>query len=104
MKIITIQKIGYNHPRSANWSYGVYSINFINTKDSYHTSITVKETFGGDVRFIDYVKKTFNVDILQIKDVHVRTGLPLIAHITSLATIDTKPDDEVIALLTNFLK
>jgi len=51
MKIITISKIGYNHPSQANWSYGIWKIDTIDTEKEYNMSYTVSETFGGDSRF-----------------------------------------------------
>lgn len=50
MKLVNISKIGYNHPSGANWSYGIWKIDLINTNQSYQMSYTVRETFGGDYR------------------------------------------------------
>jgi len=50
MKYINISKIGYNHPSQANWSYGVWKVDCIDTDQPYNMSYTVKEAFGGDSR------------------------------------------------------
>ena len=51
MKIITYSKVGYNHPSQANWSYGIFKVDTIDTEQNYCMSYTVKEQFGGDSRF-----------------------------------------------------
>jgi hypothetical protein len=50
MKLINISKIGYNHPSGANWSYGIWKIDLIDTDKPYQMSYTARETFGGDER------------------------------------------------------
>lgn len=51
MKLITLSKIGYNHPSQANWSYWIWKVDLIDTTQPYCMSYTVRETFGGDSRF-----------------------------------------------------
>jgi hypothetical protein len=55
--IITYSNIGYNHPAGANWAHGVYKVDIINTNQEYCASYTTKETFGGDARFCQEMKK-----------------------------------------------
>lgn len=50
-KLITYSKIGYNAPSQANWSYGIWKVDCIDTDKSYCISYTVYENFGGDSRF-----------------------------------------------------
>lgn len=50
MKIVTLSRIGYNAPQGANWSYGIWKIDLIDTENVYCMSYTVKENFGGDSR------------------------------------------------------
>ena len=49
-KIITLSKIGYNAPSGANWCYGIWKLDLINTNQSYNISYTLKEKFGGNSR------------------------------------------------------
>lgn len=51
MKLITYSRVGYNHPSQANWSWGIFKVDLIDTKYSYNMAYTVKENFGGDSRF-----------------------------------------------------
>ena len=69
MKIITISRIGYNHPRSANWSYGIWKIDTIDTDKYYNMSYVVKETFGGDSRFRNKIKELTNYEVIETKGV-----------------------------------
>ena len=50
MKLINLSQVGYNHPSQANWSYGIWKIDLIDTDQSYQMSYTVRENFGGDDR------------------------------------------------------
>jgi hypothetical protein len=68
MKIITISKIGYNAPSQANWAYGIWKIDTIDTGQSYNMSYTVKETFGGDSRLRDILEKN-NIKLIETKAV-----------------------------------
>lgn len=57
MKLITISKVGYNHPSQANWSYGVWKVDLIDSESHpYCMSYTTKENFGGDYRFTQALK------------------------------------------------
>ena len=67
MKLVTISSVGYNSPTQANWSYGIYKIDLIDTKDDYCMSYTVSETFGGNVRFAKELKKK-RVRVIEQKE------------------------------------
>lgn len=69
MKIITISKIGYNAPSQANWAYGIWKIDCIDTNNSYCMSYTVKENFGGDSRLRDILAKS-NITLIETKAVY----------------------------------
>lgn len=68
MKIITISKIGYNTPSQANWSYGIWKIDCIDTNNTYCMSYTVKENFGGDSRIRDTLLKS-GISLIETKGV-----------------------------------
>jgi len=91
MKIITYSKIGYNHPPQANWSYGIYKIDIINTKRPYNISFTVKETFGGEVRFKEELKKLLPKAIInEVTGVYTSTGTQKITGVSSMEDIESK--------------
>lgn len=69
MKIITISRIGYNHPINANWSYGIWKIDTIDTSKVYNMSYVVKETFGGDSRFRNEIRKLTGFEVIETKGV-----------------------------------
>lgn len=96
MKIITISKIGYNAPRNANWSYGIWKIDTINTDDQYSMSYTVKENFGGDSRLRREIPQ-----IIETKGVYTGTGTQ---KITGINKIPDMEDKEFIQTLKDFLK
>jgi hypothetical protein len=89
MKIITISKTGYNHPSTANWSYGIWKVDLIDTEQSYNMSYTVKETFGGDSRFRDILEKQ-NINILETKGIYTGTGTQKITGVAKLQDIESK--------------
>lgn len=69
MKIVTYSKIGYNHPSQANWSYGIFKVDIIDSKNDYAMSYTARETFGGDSRFRDKLKKQ-GIRVIETKGVY----------------------------------
>ena len=73
MKIITYSRIGYNHPSQANWSYGIWKVDLINTDNEYNLSHTVRENFGGDSRFREGLKK-LDISVIETKGVYTNTG------------------------------
>lgn len=96
MKIITISKIGYNHPSQANWNWGIWKLDLIDTDQPYCMSVTVKEQFGGDSRFKSIVKELYNIDIIETKGVYTGTGTPNITGVSKLDNIEGKEVDAII--------
>ena len=94
MKIITISQVGYNHPSQANWNWGIYKVDLINTDTSYALSHTVKEQFGGDSRFIQAIEKlqpeevNTEYKVIRTKDIYTKTGTPKITGISNLLYMD----------------
>jgi len=89
MKLITYSKVGYNHPSQANWSYGIWKIDLIDTDNDYCMSYTVKENFGGDSRFKKMLKELKNIKIIETKGVYTGTGTQKITGIASLPVMDS---------------
>jgi hypothetical protein len=89
MKLITISRVGYNAPSGANWAYGIWKIDAIDTEQIYNMSYTVKETFGGDSRFRDILEKQ-NIIILETKGIYTGTGTQKITGIAKLQDIESK--------------
>lgn len=100
MKIITISKIGYNAPKSANWSYGIWKIDLIDTDNVYSMSYTTKENFGGDSRLRSTVKEKFNYQILETKGVYTGTGTPKITGVSKMLNMEGK---ELLEIISEFL-
>lgn len=101
MKIITMSKIGYNHPSQANWSYGIWKIDLINTDDSYCMSYTVKENFGGDSRLRAKVREATGYNMIETKGVYTGTGTQ---KITGLSTLLEMEGSEIVEIIGEFLK
>ena len=97
MKIITMSKIGYNHPSQANWSYGIWKIDFINTSRDYNGSKIVKETFGGEKRFEASIIK-MGYTITETASVY---PLPKITGISKMLDIESS---ELIEVINDFIK
>jgi len=100
MKIITMSRIGYNHPIQANWSYNIWKIDLINTDQPYNMSYTVKETFGGDSRLRDSLD-ALNIAILETKAVYTSTGTQKITGIGQLMDIEGAKLLEIIKEFNN---
>lgn len=98
MKIITISKIGYNHPSQANWSWGIWKIDTIDTDNQYNMSYTTKEAFGGDSRIRDIIKEATGYTIIETKGV---LGCPNITGITKMTNME---DKEFINQLIEFIQ
>lgn len=98
MKIITISKIGYNHPSQANWNWGIWKIDTIDTDHLYNMSYTTKEAFGGDSRIRHAIKEATGYEILETKGV---IGTP---NITGIKNFQDMEDKDFIDLLINFIK
>lgn len=83
MKIITLSKIGYNAPSQANWCYGIWKIDTIDTKEKYQMSYLVKENFGGDYRLREQIPQ-----IIETKGVYTSTGTQKITGIAGLQNME----------------
>ena len=90
MKIITYSRIGYNHPSQANWNYGVFKVDFIDTSKDFCLSETVLDQFGSDSRFKNLLKDV-NILVIETKGVYTNTGTPKITGIRGLEKMDS-PD------------
>ncbi len=100
MKIVTISKIGYNHPSQANWSYGIWKIDLVHTDDSYCMSYTVKEKFGGDSRLRAKIKELTGYNMIETKGVYTGTGTQKITGVSKLLDMESK---EIIDIISEFL-
>jgi len=89
MKIITYSKIGYNAPSNANWNYGIWKIDLIDTEKDYCISYTVRETFGGESRFRSRWSNA-GLPIIQTKGVYTATGLQKITGISKMLDIESE--------------
>lgn len=96
MKLITLSKIGYNAPSQANWVYGIWKLDLIDTEQKYCMSHTLKEKFGGDSRL-----RAMFPDIIETKGVYTGTGTPKIAGIRGVLDMESK---EVEQIINDFLK
>lgn len=104
MKIITLQKIGYNHPSQANWSYTIWSIGFVDTDSNYCMSHTVKDAFGQYVelqREVEKANPNLKYKFIELKGVYTSTGTKKITGVSSMTAIDSK---EFIDLVVDFTK
>jgi len=101
MKIINISQIGYNHPSQANWSYSIFKIDTIDTKNDYNMSYTVKEAFTSDSQLARELSEILKTKVLCTKSVYTGTGTP---KITGINKISNSKDKELINNLKDFLK
>ena len=101
-KIITVQKIGYNHPSQANWSYEVYSIGLIDTKNRYHVSYILKGAFTSDFQWTKEVEEKLKMDIpfMLLKPVYTNTGTQ---KITGVSQMINTSSNELLNIIRNFL-
>lgn len=89
-KILTMSQIGYNHPSQANWNYGIWKVDLIDPTQRYCMSWTVRETFGGEVRFNDRIKEVTGRDVIETKGVYTGTGTPHITGVRKLQDMESK--------------
>ncbi len=89
MKIINITKVGYNHPSQANWSYGVWQVELINTKQKYNASFTVRETFGGNTRFEKQLE-ALKIPVIESRQVYTDTGTQKITGVQRLPDMESE--------------
>jgi len=101
MKIVTISQVGYNHPSQANWSYGIYKIDLIDTEQKYCQSYTVKENFGGDDRLRAKVREELGAEMIETTSVYTGTGTQ---KITGVAKLWNAEGPEIFEAIQNFLK
>lgn len=87
-------------PAQANWSYGIWKIDLIDTDMTYCISYTVKESFGGESRLKDRVLEELNLEMIEIKGIHTKTGTP---KITGIAAMLVAESEEVYQIIKNFL-
>lgn len=97
MKIITVQKIGYNHPSQANWSYEIFTIGTIDTDKGYNMSYTVKSAFGGDSRLANALRN-INIEPCHLKGV---LECPKITGVSKMLDVESK---EMLEIIKDFLK
>ena len=100
MKLITISKIGYNHPSQANWSYGIWKVDLIDTDSKYCVSHTVKENFGGDSRLSRKLNE-LSIPNLEVQGVYTSTGTP---KITGVAKMLSMEGEELFGIIKDFVK
>jgi hypothetical protein len=101
MKIITLSKIGYNHPSQANWSYEIFKIDTIDTNTEYNMSYTIKEAFTSDSQLARQLSEAIAFPVYVSKAVYTSTGTP---KITGVAKMPSGTDKELINTLKDFLK
>lgn len=98
MKIITLSQIGYNSPSQANWSYGVWKLDLIDTERAYCMSYTLKENFGDYSRFGNLVKSVTGHEVIETKGVYPSQ------RITGIRNIDDLESDETLQTVKDFLR
>lgn len=101
MKIITLSKIGYNHPSQANWNYEIFKIDTIDTNKEYNMSYTIKEAFTSDSQLARQLSEAIVFPVYVSKGVYTSTGT---AKITGVAKLPSGTDTELINTLKDFLK
>ncbi len=99
MKIITISKMGYNHPSGANWNYGVWKIDLIDTEQTYCMSYTVKETFGGDYRLKEKLN-SLNIKYIETRQLFTTTELQKLTGVCNLLDIES---DLILKIIKEFM-
>ena len=110
MKLITISKIGYNAPSGANWCYGIWKVDLIDTKNNYCMSYTVKEAFGGDSRLKEAINKEIryesegNTELVEGVHIIETKGVYPSQKITGVRSMQDMESKEFIKELKDFLK
>lgn len=100
MKIITISKIGYNAPSSANWAWGIWKVDFIDTDSQYCMAYTTKENFGGDSRFRAEILAQTGHTVIETKGVYTDTCTQKITGVAKLHNLEGK---DFIKICTDFI-
>jgi len=88
MKIINISKVGYNHPSQANWSYGIWQVELIDSKEKYNMAYTTREAFGGDSRFREKLE-ALKIPVVESKGIYTSTGTQKITGVRSLPDLES---------------
>lgn len=100
MKIITMSKVGYNAPSQANWSYGIWKVDCIDTDNQYCISHTVKESFGGDSRLRSRMSEQHNIHIIETKGIYTSTGTPKITGVSKMQDMESVEfEQELVAFI-----
>lgn len=97
MRIITYSKIGYNHPSQANWSYGIWKVDCIDTESAYCMSYIVQETFGGDSRFRAMLKENAGINVIETKGVYP------VQKVTGVRSMQNMESSEFIGTIIDFV-
>lgn len=100
LKVITYSKVGYNAPSQANWSYGIWKVDFIDTDKKYNMSHTVKENFGGESRMKARVLKEHGYELIETKGIYTATGTPKITGVSKMLDFEGQ---EVYEIIRDFL-
>ena len=87
MKLITISNVGYNHPSQANWSYGIWKVDLIDTKLPYCMSHTTRENFGGNTRFAKDLRETHKIRVIETKGIF---ECPKITGVSKMPILDSQ--------------
>ncbi len=91
MKLITYSRIGYNAPSQANWSWGVWKFDIIDTDNQYCMSYTAKENFGGESR-VRHQLESKGIKVIETKGVYPSqkiTGIKSIPNMEAAEFIET---------------
>lgn len=88
-----MSSVGYNHPSQANWNWGIWKIDLINTNNDYCISYTVKEQFGGDSRFRKALE-SLGIKVIQSESLYTKTGTPKITGISNLMIMDDQENSQ----------
>jgi hypothetical protein len=96
MKIITYSKVGYNSPASANWAYGIWKVDLIDTSSNYCMSYTLKETFGGEERL------KAQLDLRGITAIETKGVYPL-PKVTGVAKLMDIENVEILDIIEDFM-
>ena len=101
MKLITVQKIGYNHPSQANWSYEVYSLGLLDTEKQYNMAYTLKGAFTSDNQFMGEVQEKLKMDIPYFILKSVYTGRN--NNIVGVSQMINTGSEELLTIIKDFL-
>lgn len=96
-KIITLSRIGWNHPSQANWSWGIWKLDLIDPNQGYCMSHTLKEQFGGDSRLKRDVEEKLGHKIIETKGSYPQ------AKVTGIRSMLNMESEEVLNIIRDFL-